>query len=841
MSNRKPERESPTPPSKIPPKNAFLWTLLLTSLILSLAGCSAPVTPTRPSASPTKAAMLTMSPTSPTADSTATEALTATSTPSPTSSPTPTATNTSTPSPTPQPSPTPTPLSPLARARQFFDQGNFPAAIEAYNAFLAENPDHPEATAARFELAQSWMLDENPQQAIPILEMLAQDETAIASFPEIFYWLGRAYTDIDADKAAAAFQRYAELSPHLKTDAYLAAADVLLEAGDAEGAAAAYARVLDSASGIVTQFRAREGLAEAAMLAGDYDEAIAQYQTILASATAPAYRAEILYRLGEAQEAAGQQEAAWESYQQATTAAPDNWYAYQALIKLVEAGRPVDDRLRAKIDIHAEAYLPAISILNRLLAEAPEDAGALQTLLAQAYEGMDDYGAAAEAWRQVLADPPDDATENQAWLGLGRSLWRQGLQEEARDAYLQAAEQVANADTAATALWWAAVLAGQDNAKWLQAADDFMRLARDFPESDYGDQAGFRAGLIHYRLGDYETARSLWTEHAANGNGTWQAAAHFWLGKLLQEQGQEEAALNHWQETAQRWSEGDFYGVRARQMLQEAGVAPTPTPQPQYEEDLAAAMAWAAGLAGVDVSAFQQTPTEFVRISELHRVGEVEQSHRELEALRRKWKDDPVKSFQLSLFARDLGYYDISIRAAYQLVALSDQSLTQAPRYVQELIYPLPYYDLVTELAQTFGLDPALFYALIRQESLFWAPALSYVGASGLTQIMPSTGRTAATQLGLSDFKQSDLTRPHISLYLGAYILSQELKRSDGEAMRALAAYNAGPGNASFWWDLAEGDPDLFAELISFRETQRYVRAITVQANHYRRLYPELR
>jgi soluble lytic murein transglycosylase len=76
---------------------------------------------------------------------------------------------------------------------------------------------------------------------------------------------------------------------------------------------------------------------------------------------------------------------------------------------------------------------------------------------------------------------------------------------------------------------------------------------------------------------------------------------------------------------------------------------------------------------------------------------------------------------------------------------------------------------------------------------------------------------------------------------MGAYILSEELRRNDGDVLRSLAAYNAGPGNASFWWELAEGDPDLFVELISFRETQHYVRTITVQANHYRRLYPELR
>ena len=39
---------------------------------------------------------------------------------------------------------------------------------------------------------------------------------------------------------------------------------------------------------------------------------------------------------------------------------------------------------------------------------------------------------------------------------------------------------------------------------------------------------------------------------------------------------------------------------------------------------------------------------------------------------------------------------------------------------------------------------------------------------------------------------------------------------------------------------LAGPDDDLFLELVSFAETQLYLRTIAVQANHYRRMYPEL-
>jgi soluble lytic murein transglycosylase len=384
------------------------------------------------------------------------------------------------------------------------------------------------------------------------------------------------------------------------------------------------------------------------------------------------------------------------------------------------------------------------------------------------------------------------------------------------------------------------VLAGQDEATWEDAARDFARLASEFPESDYAAQAGFRAGLIHYRLGNYDAARSRWQEAATAGRSAWNAAADFWLGKLLEAEGRTQEAWDHWRGVYERWGVNSYYGVRSRQKLAEAGQPLPPLDTPPEVDD-AAVQAWVAGLSpDAKVADFHETPSEFAVAAEWHRLGERNRAHQALSNLRRQWKDAPVRLYQLALFAQELGYYDVSIRAALRLVGLSGQSILDAPRPIQELVYPTYYQELVLRFAQHFELDPALYFALIRQESLFWSPAASSAGARGLTQVMPGTGRSAAQQLGLGDFTVDDLSRPVVSLYIGAYILNRELQRNDGSVPRALASYNAGPGNASFWWELADGDEDLFVELISFRETQYYVRTVTVQAEHYRRLYPQL-
>ena len=58
----------------------------------------------------------------------------------------------------------------------------------------------------------------------------------------------------------------------------------------------------------------------------------------------------------------------------------------------------------------------------------------------------------------------------------------------------------------------------------------------------------------------------------------------------------------------------------------------------------------------------------------------------------------------------------------------------------------------------------------------------------------------------------------------GAYYLGKNRDLLDGNLYAGLAAYNAGPGNAIAWRDLAGNDPDLLLEVIRFQETRDYIR-----------------
>ena len=127
---------------------------------------------------------------------------------------------------------------------------------------------------------------------------------------------------------------------------------------------------------------------------------------------------------------------------------------------------------------------------------------------------------------------------------------------------------------------------------------------------------------------------------------------------------------------------------------------------------------------------------------------------------------------------------------------------------------PSQYDAQITAAATKYGLDPALLKGLIRQESNFNASARSGAGAQGLTQLMPAT----AASLGVTD-----ATDPAQAIDGGAKYLKQQLDRFGGDASKALAAYNAGPGAVA-----------KYGGVPPYAETQNYVQKVLGYAAEYR-------
>ena len=150
---------------------------------------------------------------------------------------------------------------------------------------------------------------------------------------------------------------------------------------------------------------------------------------------------------------------------------------------------------------------------------------------------------------------------------------------------------------------------------------------------------------------------------------------------------------------------------------------------------------------------------------------------------------------------------------------------------IKELTLPLRHEDVIRQQADEKGVDAALIAAVIYSESKF-SDAESSAGARGLMQITPEAAKFIEKQSGGTTFKLDDLSDPEINIRYGTFLLRELLDRYDGDEAAALAAYNAGPGNADRW-----GGADLSVEDIPFPETRAYVEEVLEKREEYRRKY----
>ncbi len=101
----------------------------------------------------------------------------------------------------------------------------------------------------------------------------------------------------------------------------------------------------------------------------------------------------------------------------------------------------------------------------------------------------------------------------------------------------------------------------------------------------------------------------------------------------------------------------------------------------------------------------------------------------------------------------------------------------------------LRYLPLVEKYAARYDLEVELVLGVIRVESGFNPTVRSRVGATGLMQVMPRTGKHMKCGKDLAD--------PETNIECGCRVLRRYLDRYDGHVVYGLSAYNCGPGNTA--------------------------------------------
>jgi len=359
-------------------------------------------------------------------------------------------------------------------------------------------------------------------------------------------------------------------------------------------------------------------------------------------------------------------------------------------------------------------------------------------------------------------------------------------------------------------------------------ADEVLReLMARFPDGRVVDKTRWRVGWYAYRHARYRDAALVFDQAAAGSpRSDYRPSFLYWAAKAYDRSGSPEVAAARFLLTVTDYA-NTYYGrlaaaeLKTRRITVPAGesaarrfVPALPPSDPPIRPAIVALIQWLIAAEMYDEA-----------LLEVQAAERTAGTSRELRATR-AW---------LLKRRGDLRTGITVMRAAYpQLLAAGGETI---PDEIQQVAYPLDYWPLIQKYSAANGLDPYVVAALVGQESAFDPNAKSAANAFGLMQVLPTTGRRYARQLGIKGFTTKQLTTPEINIRLGTAIFADLMQRF-GELHVALCGYNAGDTRAAQWAADKAGLPrDEWIDDIPYAETQSYVRRIIGTAETYRRLY----
>ena len=355
------------------------------------------------------------------------------------------------------------------------------------------------------------------------------------------------------------------------------------------------------------------------------------------------------------------------------------------------------------------------------------------------------------------------------------------------------------------------------------------RLAEAYPNGQHGLFARWHVLWDRYRNENLDGTAEEFERAARENPGEFMAGQFlYFAGRSLERTGDPEGAARLYREVFVGY-QNSFYGRMAAERFEETGRL----------EALASPLSEPHRL----LERFQvQRTAEAARIEELYAAGFGERAREAAGAAsRRGLPDDPAFEAIRAWLLADDDEQVPAIQALRRAAPFHTSAAGEAlPDAWWRLLYPLRFEDRIQERSDQWELDPYLVASLIRQESVFVPRTRSPVGARGLMQVMPATGRALARLEGVR-YRTSRLYDPGVSIRFGTRYLHQLLEQFASRPELALAGYNAGPHRVKDWTDMNMAIPaEVFIEEIPFTETRNYVKLILRNERIYRRLYPEL-
>ncbi|MBN1434705.1 lytic transglycosylase domain-containing protein [Candidatus Fermentibacterales bacterium] len=441
---------------------------------------------------------------------------------------------------------------------------------------------------------------------------------------------------------------------------------------------------------------------------------------------------------------------------------------------------------------------------DSILAGCPSGAFSSGARMAVLYSLDEDYAALLALSDSCLSACTEDSLRARAALYRARALRGLGRSSESYAAYVSFASSY---------LWHpvareAAYLAGRyydSEQRWGDGARAH-HLSLMASGTWEGDERGFwRCGFCYYMSGDRARADSIWAEGVSRFvAGLWEDEMLYWRGRLHVESGDmmggerlyEQVSLSH------PW---EFYGILARDRLGRPSTEPGWRISPPSVH----------GPAGTSIQAAVKMVSQgygTLASSCLADAASIE--------------GQGERAWYLAM----LGEYGpcLTLLRIYDTRLRSDSARILPDRWLPAY-FPLPYRYLIEGESSDLPVPVSMLWGVVREESYFNRFVTSVAGARGLIQLMPGTAGDVARWYGLPRLTAEQFYDPYQSVRYGIIYINRQYESFAREVPLFVAAYNAGPGNASRWRDMHgydPRDPELYLEQITYRETRIYVKKV---------------
>ncbi len=342
------------------------------------------------------------------------------------------------------------------------------------------------------------------------------------------------------------------------------------------------------------------------------------------------------------------------------------------------------------------------------------------------------------------------------------------------------------------------------------------------------------AGWSYYRGKDYKNATRIFSELTSSRKTLVGDKALYWSGRAYYALGQRNKAV----ESLRKCVEGYPFGYYAWLAMRKLAAWRQPMNPPVSEF--------------VSVRPADEDPMDTIEklprsiqkklepVLDLVSVGEMEGATKRWERLVSLRGVLPTKVYDSLSKAMDTlleRHYQVRKRAFQKYRRVRAEWPSQNSIDEWRAIFPRAFRKLAQVAAREENLPEWLLYAHMLQESRYGTQMISGAKALGVLQILPSTSRKIAKDIGIP-YKEEWLFEAGYNIRQAAWYLGSLAKRFQGQLPLAIASYNGGPRLLSF---IMTQYPDLemeeLIESMPTHQSRNYARKVIEHMHRYLAIY----